>query len=71
MTSRHARRRLRSELAQLTSKGAQYLLIEPDRHLKDVLRGFPRREPGRLSDILDVARGDVERALLRSETVLG
>ncbi len=70
VTSTHARRRLRDELGMLRDSDTPFLLIEPEHHLKDVLKGFPRREPERLDDILRIAQDDVERALLRSETVL-
>lgn len=70
VTSRHARRRLRDELATLRNAGTSVLLIEPDHHHKELLKGFPRRDPDRLDTILQVARQDVQRALLESEIVL-
>lgn len=70
VTSRHARRRLREELRQLHDNGVPTVLIEPENHLRDVLKGFPRSEPEKLEDILRHAQQDTERALLRSEVVL-
>lgn len=70
VTSRHARRRLRSELETLRREDVSVLLVEPDHHHKAMLKGFPRRDATRLGDILDLARQDVERALFDSETLL-
>ena len=46
------------------------VLIQPDHSHKELLKGFPRREPERLGEILAIARNDTERALLRTETLL-
>lgn len=70
VTSTHARRRLKRELIELRDHGVPYVLVEPEHHLKDVLKGFPRRQPERLEDIIGIARSDVRRALLRSESLL-
>lgn len=70
-TSRHARKALRRELTELQRRGVPVLLIQPDGDHTDLLKGFPRRGPDRLAGILDLAASDVERALLRSETIFG
>lgn len=71
LTSRHARRRLKRELAAIGRHGVPVVLIEPEHHLKDVIGGFPRRNPEKLANILEVARADTKRALMSSEVILG
>ena len=65
-TSRFARSSLRQELDVLNSAGVRTLVVEPRESHSGLLKGFPRRHPERLADILHLARSDTERALQAS-----
>ena len=64
--ARHARKRLRTEVAALEKAGLNVLVVQPTDQLIEVAAGFPRRNPGVAPAIANQARLDVEAAFARA-----